>query len=160
MARTFRARRAIKWTWVVLSLLTISAWATNLWWQFVLTSPVLLVLTFDDAIVVREPDSEVHLLPFEVGFFKQKYIGPIFDPPTAFFDKSSKSPIPTQVTIPFWLLFLLTAIPAAWMCHRDRRMLSCSFDHLLCIRCGYNLTSNTSGVCPECGEKATMANIK
>ena len=21
-----------------------------------------------------------------------------------------------------------------------------------CIRCGYNLTGNTSGICPECGE--------
>jgi hypothetical protein len=24
-------------------------------------------------------------------------------------------------------------------------------DHPVCTRCGYNLTGNTSGVCPECG---------
>ena len=23
----------------------------------------------------------------------------------------------------------------------------------LCVKCGYDLTGNTSGVCPECGEK-------
>jgi hypothetical protein len=23
----------------------------------------------------------------------------------------------------------------------------------LCIKCGYNLTGNVSGICPECGEK-------
>ena len=25
----------------------------------------------------------------------------------------------------------------------------------LCVNCGYNLTGNVSGVCPECGEKAS-----
>ena len=25
-----------------------------------------------------------------------------------------------------------------------------------CIRCGYNLTGNVSGVCPECGEAVTL----
>ncbi len=24
--------------------------------------------------------------------------------------------------------------------------------HNLCVTCGYNLTGNVSGVCPECGE--------
>jgi len=27
----------------------------------------------------------------------------------------------------------------------------------LCIKCGYNLTGNTSGICPECGEKVVSA---
>jgi hypothetical protein len=25
----------------------------------------------------------------------------------------------------------------------------------LCVACGYNLTGNVSGVCPECGEKTS-----
>ena len=56
--------------------------------------------------------------------------------------------------VPFWLLLLLTAIPTAWLWHRDRRLLTCLTGHLLCRGCGYDLTGNTSGVCPECGEKA------
>ena len=59
------------------------------------------------------------------------------------------------VTMPFWLLLLLTAIPTAWLWHRDRRLISSSPDHQLCSGCGYDLTGNLSGVCPECGEKLT-----
>ena len=32
----------------------------------------------------------------------------------------------------------------AWLCRERRR-------HGLCSACGYNLTANVSGVCPECG---------
>jgi hypothetical protein len=59
-------------------------------------------------------------------------------------------------TVPFWFLTLLLIIlpvrafliPAArrWRRHCRRRM-------GLCIHCGYNLTGNVSGVCPECGVK-------
>ena len=53
------------------------------------------------------------------------------------------------ISIPFWLLLLLTAIPTAWLWHRDRgwRRPGC------CLRCGYDLTGNTSGICSECGER-------
>jgi len=49
--------------------------------------------------------------------------------------------------MPFWLLLLLTAIPTAWLWHRDRRRIRPG----CCLRCGYDLTGNTSGVCSECG---------
>jgi rubrerythrin len=35
----------------------------------------------------------------------------------------------------------------------DRRSKT-RFGH--CQKCGYNLTGNVSGVCPECGEKASV----
>ena len=60
----------------------------------------------------------------------------------------------TEIVIPYWLPLLMSAIPTAWLWHRDRRLISCSPDHRLCLRCGYDLTGNTSGVCPECGDKA------
>jgi hypothetical protein len=41
-----------------------------------------------------------------------------------------------------------TALAAYW--RRHRRAL-----HGLCLSCGYNLTGNTSGVCPECGRPST-----
>src|SRR6185503_12165955 len=40
------------------------------------------------------------------------------------------------VILPFWLLLLITAIPTAWLWRRDRRLISCSPDHLFCVRCG------------------------
>ena len=29
----------------------------------------------------------------------------------------------------------------------------------LCLKCGYNLTGNVSGVCPECGEKVEAGTV-
>ena len=48
--------------------------------------------------------------------------------------------------IPLWIPFALFAIPTLllWWC--DRRLPT---DH--CNQCGYNLTGNVTGICPECG---------
>ncbi|MBN1512041.1 MAG: hypothetical protein JXB13_08500 [Phycisphaerae bacterium] len=48
---------------------------------------------------------------------------------------------------PAWIPLLLLALPTALLWHRDRRPPK---GH--CRNCGYNLTGNVSGVCPECGE--------
>jgi hypothetical protein len=52
--------------------------------------------------------------------------------------------------VPLWMQFLGVAIPTAglWLVGFGRRIPA---GH--CQQCGYNLTGNTSGVCPECGEK-------
>lgn len=49
----------------------------------------------------------------------------------------------------FFLLFamLLLSLVCAGMKYRDRRRIP---PHC-CQRCGYNLTGNVSGICPECG---------
>lgn len=51
------------------------------------------------------------------------------------------------IWLPFWLLLLFLGIPTALLWRVDRR-------HPLghCQRCGYNLTGNVTGRCPECGE--------
>jgi hypothetical protein len=52
----------------------------------------------------------------------------------------------TGVTVPLWLLLALLAVPVAFVWRRDRRAKPGHCEH-----CGYNLTGNVSGVCPECG---------
>lgn len=56
---------------------------------------------------------------------------------------------------PLWFPFLLFAaypalafIRGPWRRHRRQRK-------GLCLKCGYDLTGNTSGRCPECGEAVT-----
>jgi len=51
--------------------------------------------------------------------------------------------------LPFWIPLLLVAIPTTFLFWLDRHRIP--QDH--CQKCGYNLTGNTSGICPECGEK-------
>ena len=61
-----------------------------------------------------------------------------------------------RLRMPYWLLAVATAGPPAaylaalaWQRRRsERRRL-----HALCTACGYDLTGNVSGVCPECGER-------
>jgi len=50
--------------------------------------------------------------------------------------------------IPLYILLLAAGIPTFVLFYRDRRHPP---GH--CQKCGYNLTGNESGVCPECGTK-------
>ena len=49
--------------------------------------------------------------------------------------------------VPHWLFAVLFALPTAILWYRDRRPPK---GH--CQNCGYNLTGNVTGICPECGE--------
>ena len=49
--------------------------------------------------------------------------------------------------IPFWLPFVLLATPTALLWWHDLRRIPPGH----CQRCGYDLTGNVSGRCPECG---------
>jgi hypothetical protein len=54
---------------------------------------------------------------------------------------------------PLWPLTVLSGIAFVLLCRielRDRR-LKRQRQLGLCLKCGYNLEGNVSGVCPECG---------
>jgi hypothetical protein len=62
-----------------------------------------------------------------------------------------------DVTIlPLWLLFVVVAAPTAFLWRWDRRRTRSGY----CQECGYNLTGNASGICPECGTPAIQHLIK
>ena len=52
-----------------------------------------------------------------------------------------------EVMLPFWSVFLFAGLPTALFWYLDRPRLKPGH----CEKCGYNLTGNISGTCPECG---------
>jgi hypothetical protein len=62
-----------------------------------------------------------------------------------------------RVWMPHWPFVLLTSLlpSTAWALRRRRRLLAYRQSRRMCLHCGYNLTGNTSGVCPECGTQTT-----
>ena len=54
-----------------------------------------------------------------------------------------------EMSIPLAYVVAVTALlPAWWLWKRTRQPIH---QRILCGHCGYDLTGNTSGVCPECG---------
>lgn len=53
---------------------------------------------------------------------------------------------PGLIYIPLWMPFVLVGVPTGLLWWRDLRVPP---GH--CPNCGYDLTGNVSGVCPECG---------
>ena len=51
------------------------------------------------------------------------------------------------VTLPLWIPFLIIAIPTTVLFNQDHRRLLLGH-----CKCGYDLTGNLSGRCPECGK--------
>lgn len=54
------------------------------------------------------------------------------------------------IGLPIWMGVAFLTLIAALLAWRDRPI-----PHGRCRRCGYDLTGNTSGVCPECGRALT-----
>ena len=152
MARPSRTRRILKWTSIALSLLILAIW--------------MISLRFYAAALISENEARVwlesqpnHFCISSDSLGRSRRATPGVSDSGTWASLGLEMPriiqwppvMNYEVLVPYWLPLLLTAIPTAWLWHRDRRLFSCSPDHLLCSRCGYDLTGNTSGVCSECG---------
>jgi len=62
----------------------------------------------------------------------------------------------TLIVLPLWIPFLIVAVLTVFLWWTDRRI-----PPHCCQNCGYNLTGNVSGICPECGSpcKQTTAGV-
>ena len=54
------------------------------------------------------------------------------------------------MSLPLWLPLLIVVFPTFLLWRSDRRRIPPGH----CERCGYNLTGNTTGRCPECGQRS------
>ena len=142
MARLRRRWRVVKWAGLVLSLLLICAWAISIRYD----------LTYNNVVAVQSGDGAIYYASVEFPKLHDDVSWSLHNDRR----RHISMPLPslhlgslTDVLVPYWVLILLTALPTAFIWWRDRRRIP---PHC-CQGCGYDLTGNVSGVCPECGNK-------
>src|SRR5262249_12042127 len=62
------------------------------------------------------------------------------------FERTPGGNVPIYVIIPLYIPISLSLVPAIILWRRDQRRIRPGH-----CRCGYDLTGNVSGACPECG---------
>jgi len=148
MRRRSRTRRVLKWVALVGCVLLISAWAISIqynimvgWKKWKLTlldgqlwlwewrAPDEMCTGFRSYVETRDPSFHTYGLTWVKGGLCP-WIGGN-----------------RRWSAPLWLPLMLGIVPTAILWYRDRRPPK---GH--CQACGYDLTGNVSGVCPECGE--------
>ena len=147
MYRPSRVRRVLKWTGAGLSLLILAAWVVSAFKAFghvadgrayVVGGGCVLCFSGGRIYASEAPDLFQMMDTQLRGSIGMSWPSVILG---------------SVIIIPLWLPFVVSAIPTAWLWHRDRRRIPRAH----CQRCGYDLTGNTSGACSECGEKITEA---
>ncbi len=157
MARLGRKGRVVKWAGLILSLLIFCLWVAPLpsWERYharsAETGVIAYCVTFDHgslAFYYSEVNTSAGIL-FIVFFPDDRW--------TPFFRQGGNAH-PGRVwtvVVPLWIPFLLVAVPTAFLFWRDRRRIPPGH----CRKCGYNLTGNVSGVCPECGAEVKSGQL-
>lgn len=164
MARLRRIRRVLKWGGLVLSLMIAAAWATSLRWTYGYGRPHRPCKKGD----ARTSDESLTGLPDWRSSWMGSYRG--VGGGSLYYSRQTvltrlgwetySYPMPlvwrpslraagcygSFVILPLWIPFLLIAVPTAFFLWPKRRIPPghCQF-------CGYDLTGNVSGTCPECG---------
>jgi hypothetical protein len=54
--------------------------------------------------------------------------------------------------MPLYVPFVLVGLPTCILFYRDRRSVRWAGTGR-CVECGYDLAGNTTGACPECGQR-------
>jgi len=142
----------MKWGGTVLTVLLLVVWVGSAWWGVFVDLPPSTEL-FVDSGVLRVAWDETWAFPNRVEWWGPEPNDQNFEYRFGFHTSTYRSwagPMQaTLISIPIWSLVCLSALPTALLWYRDRRRMPG-----LCVKCGYDLRGNASGVCPECGGEA------
>ena len=146
-----RKRRIAKWTGAALCLLILAAWGASLrFGAGTLLGDRGFLIIIGNRVTFGVMDGTRAWLKGPV-FQKHEWYGPdIFRVPRVFKDARRNL---IQIDVPLSLVFLAVGAPTVILFYRDRRRIPPGH----CQKCGYNLTGNVSGICPECGTKTGAA---
>jgi hypothetical protein len=143
MRRRSPTRRVLKWVGLVGCVVLTAAWGITLFCTFgYMGSSTAAWFQYDGAVVVAYYAQTAEVRP---GWFAFDDRPP--DPDQLWLPRRVAGAGRDYFAIPVWMPILLLALPTATLWYRDRRPPK---GH--CQNCGYNLTGNVSGRCPECGE--------
>ena len=147
MRRAGRIRRVLKWGGVVISSVVTVAWAVSLYCGFGHSKNDITIAAVNGHVVCvcvaaigKSTDG---------GWFVDR--SPASSGSFTWLPGVERRALAVGVIVvyhlPLWMPLLLIAVPTTILFWRDRRRIPPG----CCRVCGYDLTGNTSGVCPECG---------
>lgn len=152
MARLGRNGRIIKWAGAALTLAVLAVWVVSSFvvvehrsakvWTKIGRGMVTIAVWRTTSPL--GPGWSAGLLPGP-GVRPRRllpYSHQLFHPRTLMVDADA-------VSIPLWMPLALIGLPTVLLFWRDRGRIPPGH----CQKCGYDLTGNVSGVCPECGER-------
>ena len=157
VTRRQRLRGTCKWGGITLCVLLFALWLVSGWAEFdCLVEPARGP---DTCLVVRRGCVTCNASTYRDCFRPPAGLQISSGAPgwdwwrweTAFLEPSKDPRWLLHSEFPLWLPFLLIALPTGfllWSDHRKRIRGGC-------VECGYDLTGNTSGKCPECGATST-----
>lgn len=167
--RPRRLRRFLKWTGAFVCALLLSVWTANAFWRFGYTwsSPNSLIafridagcLCFDHSV----GEDEIRNLRNSIGHYPAggwSLRGGWLDGNRSWMPAAGSDGwlaiigntyfgLAKSYTLPIWIPLSLLTVPTLFLFIRDRRRIPPGH----CTNCGYDLTGNVSGVCPECGNR-------
>jgi hypothetical protein len=163
MARLRRKWRIVKWAGLVASLSIFCLWLAPLPpWERLYRRPVTLTpgghvdhvwyrFMFSHGSLgcaYSEPTPSELRMEMLLRFFDRQWMPSFTSDRLRFTGAYSGFGLIWAVVVPLWIPLLIVATPTAILWWRDRRRIPPGH----CRKCGYDLTGNVSGVCPECGE--------
>ena len=151
MRRPSRIRRWLKWVGATVCVLLLMMWVFSIWGCVSATFPagnaMWRISLCNQFLGFGWRNS---ILPGQSGWFFYWVREATFTlrlPRLFTFPSGSRGQIAKEFFLPLWIPFLFVTTPTAFFFWRDRRQIPQGH----CQKCGYNLTGNTSGICPECG---------
>ncbi|MDM7999702.1 MAG: hypothetical protein QUS33_06815 [Dehalococcoidia bacterium] len=165
MAPLGRKGRILKWTGLVVCLMTVIVWAASMFWAVDCVTAGRVELA---SAIQGRTTCTLHsgtLWRFDYGkldYFHTELCSSTGPPgwgagrnhpfqwylPGLPYVRTRSNGV-REAMVPLWLLLVIVAPPTAYLWLRDRRGIPIGH----CQKCGYNLTGNVSGVCSECGER-------
>ena len=150
--RRIRWRRLFKRLGIGLSVILLTLTVLSGWFEIQVNAKLgsrrFAMCTLPNRLGILALDPSVHWTqPFEITLWPEPHV-PHFGFRDIFrFDWVSVPSRYEGIDAPLETLLLAVIFPTALLCYLDRRRIPPGH----CRNCGYNLTGNVSGLCPECG---------